>query len=67
MGRGRAAFRKSEIGRILRAARRAGVHVRVEIKDDSIIATTVDAPPTSPDDTAEQAYRNWKKDHASKP
>ena len=41
MGRGRAKFRESEVRRVLKAARKAGVHVRVEIRDDEIVATTV--------------------------
>lgn len=41
MGRGRAKVRESDIKRILHAARKAGVQVKLDIRDDGIVLTTI--------------------------
>lgn len=65
MSRGRAKFRESDVWRIFKAARRAGVHVRLEIRDDEIVATTIgDEEAKAAATTADDELARWRKRHA---
>ena len=65
MARGRAKFRESDVRRILNAARKAGVHVRVEIRDDVIVATTVsETEAKAAALTADDELARWRKKNA---
>jgi hypothetical protein len=56
MGRGKSTFRQSDVTRLLRAARAAGVKVRVEIEPGKLIAVTVD------DDSGNEGQNEWDED-----
>jgi hypothetical protein len=61
VSRGRAKFKESDVRRILNAARKAGVHVRVEIRDGGIIATTIDEVAAKSNLSADDELANWRR------
>ena len=61
MGRGRAKFKESDVRRILNAARKAGVHVRIDFCDGGIVATTVDEAMAKPNVSADDELENWRR------
>jgi hypothetical protein len=61
VGRGRTKFREADVRRILNAARKTGVHVRIEICDDGIIATTVDEATAKSNLNADDELENWRR------
>jgi hypothetical protein len=56
VGRGKSAFRQSDVTRLLRAAKAAGVKVRVEIEPGKLIAVPVD------DDSGNEEQNEWDED-----
>ena len=58
---GRTKFKESDVRRILNAARKAGVHVRIEIRDDGIVATTVDEATAKLNLNADDELENWRR------
>ena len=65
---GRAKFKEADVRRILNAARKAGVHVRIDFCDGGIVATTVDEAMAKPNMSADDELENWrrKKRHEDK-
>jgi hypothetical protein len=63
VSRGRAKFREADISRVLRAARKAGAEVTVEIDPDNgrIVVTTKTAKQDNADDNATE---RWLAKHA---
>jgi hypothetical protein len=64
VGRGRAKVRESGIRRVLLAARKAGVQVRLDIRDEGIVLTTIgEAAAQAMSDalTAEDELKRWRR------
>jgi hypothetical protein len=51
-------WRESEVSRLIRAARKVGVQVRVEIRPDGTLSAT---PVSAPEPTEKEAANEWDK------
>jgi hypothetical protein len=61
VGRSRAKVKESDVQRIFNAARKAGVHVRIEFCDGGMIATTIDEAVAKPIVTADDELASWRR------
>jgi hypothetical protein len=55
VGRGKNAFRQSDVTRLLRAAKAAGVKIRIEIEPGKLIAVPMDSD-------GDEGQNEWDKD-----
>ena len=53
--------RNPTFGESSNAARKAGVHVRIEIRDDGIVATTIDEATAKSNLNADDELENWRR------
>jgi hypothetical protein len=61
VGRGRAKFKESDVRRIFNAARKVGVHVRIEFCEGGIVATTIDEATAKSNLSADDELANWRR------